>query len=53
MQVLPIHVLLCKILMGSRSCPPCARCGVVAVINAPILNIVFKRKRPFREFYFR
>ena len=38
--VLPVHVLLRKIQMSSRSCPPCARCSVVLLcfIKAPVLN---------------
>ena len=40
MHVLPVHVLLCKIQMSLRSCPPCARCSVVLLcfIKAPVLN---------------
>lgn len=30
-HVLPVHVLLSKVKMLSRSCPPCARCSVVFI----------------------
>ena len=33
MHVLPVHVLLRKIQMLSRSGPPCARCSVVLLCS--------------------
>ena len=40
MPVLPVHVLLRKIQMSLRSCPPCPRRSVVLLcfIKAPVLN---------------